>query len=865
MTDRLALTSPGSSDVATMEGHPQPSEMPVGFARSQDLAALEHMDINLPFSTSRHQADSSYGARPLHNRLALWYQRNDGPWIPQGLTSPQDDIRNPSVLGNIRANPFVFPGQYRESVVPSECDTIPPGVIPSDSGYGSFGAKQSVANGSVCDEPFDRSTETQSLVGHISDLNFQSFPHEMMPKSGINPRNSYSQSQAPPPPPPSSFIDGQIQLEGGNLMCETCGKLVKTNSELKKHKHRHSKPFKCEVKNCTRQEGFSTPNDLDRHKRSVHPDEQAAGSRYRCPVGVCRTKDKIWPRADNFRAHMKRVHQKDLTTDEDLDQYVHRPVPQPEEDLNLTQKDISPELHQFNTFSVEKPNYASNCWESSQSPVVGLPTEPSPAEDSSRLQVEVTHPLADKPAALPRSGMFDSATTPTVNDDGDDVISDKHKGIPRVLDVCPSEVLSKAEPIKSWQPQDNDSSSASEESKTELQGKGESPIDPQRMNESDEPRKRSAEPSSGDPAPSTESKASIDTNKAHASPQSDDQGLADATPITVNPKNRNEVMQLLEKLDSGGMLEALGWKKEDPPESDDTKQEPPNVSGRENHHACSECGKPFARRCELKKHEKRHAKPYGCTFQGCNKRFGSKNDWKRHENSQHFMLEHWRCGEKQTNNPSETCGKVYHRRELFKAHIEDEHHIKDHAALEARLDACRIGRNCEARFWCGFCQRIIEIKQKGLQAWTERFNHIDDHLNGRNHQAPMKIIDWKNEDPLHPGAESSTNDSNGSDVSSSPAPAADNTKNHRHARAEKLITDAVRIIDSARQKRKRDNRSDTHVSKRRHAVQDVPRVFCCQCREMMPVTSGQCIFCEHVLCQSCNQSDEPIWHGDEKS
>jgi hypothetical protein len=92
---------------------------------------------------------------------------------------------------------------------------------------------------------------------------------------------------------------------------------------FRKHKQRHIKPFRCDVAGCTRTAGFSTPNDLDRHKRSVHPGECVNGNRYRCPIGNCQKKEKIWPRADNFRAHVKRVHHQDLGED-DLEKYIYR-------------------------------------------------------------------------------------------------------------------------------------------------------------------------------------------------------------------------------------------------------------------------------------------------------------------------------------------------------------------------------------------------------------------------------------------------------------------------------------------------------------------------------------------------------------
>lgn len=143
---------------------------------------------------------------------------------------------------------------------------------------------------------------------------------------------------------------------------------------------------------------------------------------------------------------------------------------------------------------------------------------------------------------------------------------------------------------------------------------------------------------------------------------------------------------------------------------------------------------------------RRHEKPYGCTFPQCYRRFGSKNDWKRHENSQHFQMEVWRCNEPQGDGHAGTCGKVCHRREMLRAHLNDEHGISDPVRVDRKAEECRVGRNCEERFWCGFCREIIEVRQKGLSAWTARFNHIDDHFTGRRRQK-RAISEWQDVDP----------------------------------------------------------------------------------------------------------------------
>lgn len=139
---------------------------------------------------------------------------------------------------------------------------------------------------------------------------------------------------------------------------------------------------------------------------------------------------------------------------------------------------------------------------------------------------------------------------------------------------------------------------------------------------------------------------------------------------------------------------------------------------------------------------KRHEKPYGCTFPQCDKRFGSKNDWKRHENSQHYQLESWKCNERSKTDISELCNRPYSRREQFKSHLSKDHGITDPATVEQKLEDCLDGRNYEVRFWCGFCEKMVKVKEIGLKAWIGRINHIDKHFSGQK-----DISEWKSPDP----------------------------------------------------------------------------------------------------------------------
>lgn len=137
---------------------------------------------------------------------------------------------------------------------------------------------------------------------------------------------------------------------------------------------------------------------------------------------------------------------------------------------------------------------------------------------------------------------------------------------------------------------------------------------------------------------------------------------------------------------------------------------------------------------------KRHSRPYGCTFATCNKTFGSKNDWKRHENSQHFHLETWRCDEEKIEGG--TCAKVCYRRQTFIDHLKKDHQISTEDSVKSKVEGCRIGRNCQSRFWCGFCTKLVDLSKKGVEAWTERFDHIDNHFMGRHGLAKQDIQDW---------------------------------------------------------------------------------------------------------------------------
>jgi hypothetical protein len=872
---------PGMGPAPGLSGSAGPVDTPM-FSRVSHSRGLSEVGMNLltsSYAPNSQDLLGSYGhprTLPGQDAISQWYTTNDGPWIPKNLALPEDDERTSSRIHHmdIQGHAMVFPGQYRDRYVPSECETTPPGLAPSDSGYGSHATKQSVTATSVYDEPMDRNTETQSLAGHLSEFHLQQFSHAGMEFLTKNtpPTEWAMQPQQQPLQQPARPFDGK------GIICETCKKPVKTNSELKKHRQRHTKPFTCDVHGCARTEGFSTPNDLDRHKRSVHPDESPDGNRFQCPHGQCKSKEKIWPRADNFRAHLKRVHRIENVKDEDLEGTIYQPLAHPPSQA----QDVLPDLA-----GVPEPPGDYDDFQISPT----LETEQShnywPQDDDHDTEEDMHH-NASAQAEYSRSQMEDTRMalghmtggTAATNDIMDPASEDEQLNMPDHLETLGhiqpqlSQSLRPSMHSDSNRPslEENNSQfispgdlrqehhfSSSSRISSSIRTETSSSCTSQEGDVSLSPVAGAKVLSYGGNMHSTSTrgygKQGAGTSTAQ---QSEVVSVSDISSLQLDLKDPDKRRKLVEALQMQGILEEFGFKKETSPVTETKPEDTSQNVKPENYHTCTfdGCDKKFQRPCELKKHLKRHSKPYGCTFQNCSKRFGSKNDWKRHENSQHFLHEAWRCDMKRENGrSSEVCGKLSHRRENFKEHLSKAHSLQGEQ-LEVKLEHCRVGRNCEARFWCGFCERIIEIERKGLGAFTERFNHIDDHFSGREGLPRKEIDDWKGVDPDAPPMEALSSDSEDGDYTATPSqptplsgplqrPGRKGTPKEQHSHP------------AGPKKRKRDEEEAVGLQTKRAKgpfafVGAVTR--CCQCGEGNSRQTGpQCVRrdCQHKLCSNC--------------
>ena len=274
--------------------------------------------------------------------------------------------------------------------------------------------------------------------------------------------------------------------------------------------------------------------------------------------------------------------------------------------------------------------------------------------------------------------------------------------------------------------------------------------------------------------------------------------------------------------------------------------------------SCPHCTtRTFERACDLRKHKKRHEKPYGCTHDNCGKTFGSKADWKRHENTMHVQMEGWRCPKDLPVKPGvsdngkaanpQPCNKLFYRREIFFGHLRTIHSVREDAEIKrlASDPKVRIGRDGHTTFWCGFCKTIVQLMQRGVKGNDERFDHIDVHFRdeGKN------ITSWV---PLNRRADV-VNLLDDTD-----------SEEERSRRTVKEKTLAKRKSGGGKRRdqgkeKERSNAAPNTTEAVRPTMSSVPQEtdglwFCCKCRDgpMIWAMSTRCVGCGHDCGQCCH-------------
>lgn len=114
---------------------------------------------------------------------------------------------------------------------------------------------------------------------------------------------------------------------------------------------------------------------------------------------------------------------------------------------------------------------------------------------------------------------------------------------------------------------------------------------------------------------------------------------------------------------------------------------------------------------------------YACVYPRCSNKSKSRDDWFRHDSSQHFQIEMWVCLHKTATG--QRCLDLSYNTQCF------EQHLQTHEGTVPSEDikSSRIGRNGQFQYWCGFCAQLQKLETVRSEAWHERAGHILDHFN----------------------------------------------------------------------------------------------------------------------------------------
>ncbi|EPE04922.1 zinc c2h2 finger domain containing protein [Ophiostoma piceae UAMH 11346] len=617
--------------------------------------------------------------------------------------------------------------------------------------------------------------------------------------------------------------DTQISTAGPGAVndAHSTGVASSHGEDILAHKHinTHIKPFKCSSPLCKQYtRGFATTSDLERHE-NTHTDSRNLSQSYVCKHGKCRTKEKLWKRWDNLKTHIRDVHsitqvskedylkKHNRTHDQDLAGMVpaaspivpggsiledinneimvtggsntsfQYPLPQTEPQTNTKQyidelSQIVKNTSQRRTVpSLEMP-HPGNSSTTTTAPLVHYATPSSLFNNQEQTGLYLAsfqqlgtysgnfNMLPDAGRSIQNksvegaggdiygSGIINISDDDDPPDDQNETIS--HPKSPTSHRVSFAEPPSTAidEPQAAHNDEDDDKDGKDDGNEEEI--------------ELGVPNEDISQP----------------VLRPGTTPTTDVEQLLH----NIKNYSSQDMKKFLEGINQMDALKSLGYEIRAPAQSSThshsvrSAQTGPSEVGDGKMHQCRThgCGASFLSSSGLKKHETRHMRPFGCTH-GCKaddkpRTFGSKNDWKRHEESVHFSKDlpimTWKCDE--TTEDNAACGKVYQTSSLFQRHLIEHHGVKDkNKKMMERMAKNRFIPAKEASYWCGFCRLTLTdptdtpVAAAAAAAaaaatsassstastasaastaptilysllMTSRFNHIDNHFAGRN-------------------------------------------------------------------------------------------------------------------------------------
>ncbi|KAE8144170.1 hypothetical protein BDV25DRAFT_167505 [Aspergillus avenaceus] len=655
------------------------------------------------------------------------------------------------------------------------------------------------------------------------------------------------------------MVESPPRLCNGIIKCDypNCQWTGKCPSDKKKHEARHQKSHKCNEPGCTRKEGFGTINDLWRHRKCVHKQEPERGPKvvYKCFGRNCTRPEKEWPRLDNFRQHLSRLHCSEDTAE------------------------LLKKSHDWYETYVKPRAMTSSFVDRMSEEATPTASEPKyPKGDSGQDLHNTDHP---------NQPIFQSPGYPILES------TDGHQSLRRNSSLDCTPPLPTAEGTQQFElpilTALNLSSTVNPEASALSQVAS--------QNKTEDMVSKMAASMVNAMATMLNNDNSADNNNQSSQQANIARELSTHHHNDELPDQKREILQKI-------LSKALDQVSRNPMRQANAQPRPDPKSDKRGWIQCEFCTKRTRLRCEMKKHKKRHERPYGCTFEKCNKTFGSKADWKRHENSQHFHLQSWRCTLQDPAQGGLPCARLFDHPDSYILHLTRHHCVNDDKAQTA-LSRNRIGRDGQPQFWCGFCRDIIPLRNQGLAAWNERFNHIDTehfkkgerigdwllpsgHLTKeKEREVERKRVETAIGEGVEPIAEDNSDDDSASslDHSDNENARGDVTmveheiRDHSYPQERSYFdnTSMFPHMDEPANMRKRKYsapqpsleyylRPEVPIHEKRYKTDDSigtqwgDLVYCCQCAQG-PLSwsyTTQCLYCPHNLCSNCGSERQAL-------
>jgi hypothetical protein len=627
---------------------------------------------------------------------------------------------------------------------------------------------------------------------------------------------------------------------------------------LRKHQARHNKPHVCSHAGC--QKRFATPNDLSRHAKSVHAITVHGSKSYKCCAKGCTKADKVWPRLDNFKQHLVRMHKSDNVatlvqmSDQmfgrqfEPDAYVEQAIKtqlhkqeasnrKPSAPRKTKRKRIDDEPQDQHTPQQTRPQldtsqaiYNPNLLspESARTPERNRPPMQMPHGYHSTAGLSGYWPMSTPHQTYQQgsTGMSRSVSqqAPSAGHrqaiaNGKSQIAAQYQWTPQSMNHDGSSFLMQDTGMisqhRAWQSNDVDFLSP-----TPQHGRAHTVANPESYRFNDQSAEdifpdfdssqfsfpppqevvvqtqhfpdASISPSASNintpltanastpvinfsadsddgiveqPQPDAleareiqnfitrigEDKLRRHLNKGN--PESTGSGWTDTVTFTavstastqvsdtgVSHLSSNHQRQCSQETTATSPAPSLTLATEPTIPAATITAQRRTKNGKPNE-LCQICNKEVGRASELKKHMKRHNRPYGCTRDGCAKPFGSKNDWKRHESthskpSGQPQSGGWRCdGSHRDSVTTQDCYRYFQcSKDDYLLHLTSSG-VPSQSVVQYMTSA-HVPADFAGQFWCGLCNSVVASKVTGTSTDPKflencrdaRINHIDEHF-----------------------------------------------------------------------------------------------------------------------------------------